>query len=131
MKHEPFDWKTLHPKARDHFFGLNAWLHDQWMAGLTPTRFRPFEGYRSPARQRYLLDVAKTTRADSFQSAHNYGLAVDFVPFVGDKWSWDPSHDWKHLHFGARQRGLMVPLASWDKAHIEHPIWHAIKSQLT
>lgn len=126
---ETFQWDRLHPKARGHFEALAAWLDDQYAAGLTPTAFKPFEGYRSPERQNYLFTVEKTTKARAFQSAHQYGLAVDFVPQVGGKWSWDDNHDWEHLKFGAVQRGLMVPI-KWDRAHVEHPIWWAVKSHL-
>lgn len=126
---EPFDWTRLHPKARPHFAGLADWMVDQHKAGLTPTLFKPFEGYRSPERQEYLFSVEKTTKARAFQSAHNYGLAVDFVPFVDGKWSWDENHDWGHLDYGARQRGLFRPI-KWDRPHVEHPIWYAIKSHL-
>lgn len=127
--HETFNPERLHPKARTHFMNLAAQMEDQYKTRQIPTLFRPFEGYRSPERQNYLFHVMKTTKARAFQSAHNYGLAVDFVPWVNGAWSWDQHHDWKALAFCADQRGLFRPLA-WDLAHIEHPIWYAVKANL-
>lgn len=127
--HETFNPERLHPKARDHFMNLAAQMEDQFKTRQITTLFRPFEGYRSPERQNYLFHVMKTTKARAFQSAHNYGLAVDFVPWVNGAWSWDEHHDWKALEFCASQRGLLRPL-KWDLPHIEHPIWFAVKSNL-
>ena len=127
--HETFNPERLHPKARAAFMGLAAQLEDQFKTGQIKTLFKPFEGYRSPERQNYLFHVMKTTKARPFQSAHNYGLAVDYVPFVDGNWSWDEHHDWAALKFMATQRGLFMPIA-WDKPHAEHPIWFAIKTNL-
>ena len=85
--HETFNPDRLHPKARPTFMGLAAVLKDQYEAKQIKTLFLPFEGYRSPERQNYLFHVMKTTKARAFQSAHNYGLAVDFVPWENGKWS--------------------------------------------
>lgn len=126
---ETFNWDRIHPKARPAFEGLAAVLKDQFETGQIKTLFLPFEGYRAPERQNYLFHVKKTTKARAFQSAHNYGLAVDYVPFVKGDWSWDESHDWDALDFCARQRGLMRPI-KWDRPHIEHPIWYAVKGSL-
>lgn len=109
--------------------GLAAVLEDQYRAKQIKTLFKPFEGHRTPERQNYLFHVTKTTKARAWQSAHNYGLAVDYVPWVNGAWSWDDHHDWAALKFCATQRGLMRPL-KWDLAHIEHPIWYAVKSHL-
>ena len=105
-------------------------LEDQYRTKQIKTLFKPFEGYRSPERQNYLFHVMKTTKARAFQSAHNYGLAVDFVPFVDGKWSWDNHHDWEALRYLASQRGLLTPI-KWDLPHVEHPIWFAVKGNLT
>lgn len=127
--HETFNPERLHPKARDHFMGLAAVLEDQYRTKQIATLFRPFEGYRSPERQNYLFHVTKTTKAKAFQSAHNYGLAVDYVPWVNGTWSWDEHHRWDALDFCATQRGLFRPI-KWDRPHIEHPIWAAVKGSL-
>lgn len=126
---EQFNPERLHPKARQNFMALAAVLEDQHRTGQIKTLFKPFEGYRSPERQNYLFHVEKTTKARAFQSAHNYGLAVDFVAWEDGRWSWAEHHDWAALAFCARQRGLWAPI-SWDRPHVEHPICTAIKSNL-
>lgn len=121
------DTRNLHPIARDAFSELAVDLHDQFEREATKTNFRLFEGYRSPQRQAYLFNqTPKVTHADAWTSAHNYGLAADFVPYVFTdgkwQWSWDESHDWNFLHQRANLFGLNAPL-TWDRGHVEHPKW--------
>lgn len=125
----PFNANELHPKAREVFGLLTHRLIEGFEVGGIDTLFRPFEGYRTPQRQRHLLTVEKTTKADAWQSAHNYGLAVDYVPWVDGKWSWDENHDWNGLDTIATQLGLLRPIR-WDRPHIEHPIWRSVSRQL-
>ena len=131
---EPFSYERLHPKTRDAFRLLETRLRERWEAGLTPTLFKPFEGFRSNDRQEYLFRVEKTTKARAWQSAHNYGLAVDFVPLrdpasAADTWDWSNHHDWQTLKEIATASGLLAPI-DWDKPHICHPIWFAIKGHV-
>ena len=129
---QPYRNSELHPKAREIFATLAFRLEEAYKAGNTPTLFKPFEGFRSPERQDFLF-VAKSTKARGWQSAHNYGLAVDFVPLSDPKnlssWSWDGPHDWDTLKYWANQLGLISTIA-WDKPHVEHPIWASIKRQV-
>ena len=77
------DMTLLHPIAANAFQELAIDLQNQFEAGSTPTPFRAFEGYRSPSRQLALLQaVPPVTKARPWRSAHQYGLAVDFVPYV-------------------------------------------------
>lgn len=105
-------------------------LEDGYRAGLIPELFRPFEGYRSPQRQVEMLE-SKTSKAGPFESAHQYGLAVDFVPVKNGKenaWHW-PEADapcWDFLRANAVNRGLLNDI-SWDRPHIEHPLWRDIR----
>lgn len=99
-------------------------------------RFEPFEGFRNPARQNYLFAVSKTTKARPWQSAHQYGLAVDFAcrrivkdHAPGEGWYWLDDAPWGQLKSLARGEGLDIPIA-WDKGHVEHPIWNKIKAYL-
>lgn len=129
------DLRLLHPK-----FGRAAGLLDQHLAraheaGVTKTRFKVFETFRDARRQEDLLKK-RVTKAGMYQSAHAYGLAADFVPFItpfeaerlaqakGEAvfpgWNWDPSHDWAFLKKSARDYGVDVPI-EWDLAHVEHP----------
>lgn len=128
-KREPFNYMRLHPKARQPFEILSIRLEEAHRGGHCRTLFKPFEGYRSPERQLFLLNVEKTTKAGPWQSAHNYGLAVDYVPVVDGKWTWDGDHDWDFLRDCATNRGLINNIR-WDRPHVEHAIWHAVRSQL-
>ena len=81
-----WDWE-INPRARAAFEGLADELTRLYLIGQAPYWFRAFEGYRSPERQLKLFqtsrkDGKRVTNARPFQSAHQYGLAVDFVPFI-------------------------------------------------
>lgn len=130
MARKPYDLNKLHPKARDHFALLTHRLEQGWKDGHTVSWFRPFEGYRSPEDQIALV-AAKTSKAGPWQSAHNYGLAVDFVPFDPEtnRWSWSDKEDWNYLRRAAVGAGLLNQI-EWDRPHVEHPIWVAVKRHL-
>ena len=123
---EKFEYERLHHKARENFRNLAIHLRQLYEGGNIETLFLPFEGFRSPERQNYLFHVEKTTKAKAWQSAHNYGLAVDYVAFENGKWSWSQHHDWAGLKTAAINRGLLVPI-QWDRPHVEHPVWFQIK----
>jgi peptidoglycan L-alanyl-D-glutamate endopeptidase CwlK len=59
----------------------------------------PFETYRSPERQQALYNQGrsipgkKVTNAKPWQSFHQYGLAVDLVYKVKNRWVWDADYD--------------------------------------
>ena len=125
-------WELLHPKARDSFEGLSESLTRAYESGQTQTLFKVFETFRGPLRQLDLF-AKGTTKARAWQSAHNYGLAVDFVPFVPlstnravGEWSWASHHDYEFLATRASVFGLVVPI-SWDPCHVESPIWGSIR----
>ena len=130
---EPYQNSRLHPKVREVFALLAFRLQEAYDSGRTPTLFKPFEGYRTPERQDYLFTVTKSTKAKGWQSAHNYGLAVDFVALSDPKnmssWSWEGHHDWDTLREIANSVGLICAI-KWDKPHVEHPIWTGIKRQV-
>jgi peptidoglycan L-alanyl-D-glutamate endopeptidase CwlK len=115
------DLESLHPTVRS---AVKAVLADL-AAGNHP--FEVFEAYRSPERQKHLFAKGRTTpgpkvtRADAWQSYHQYGLAADFVLKVGGQWSWDTSGanaaHWKALHEIGKKHGL-EPL-SWEMPHLQ------------
>lgn len=96
--------------------------------------FRVFETYRSPARQDRLHEGGSVTKARRWQSAHQYGLAMDVVPHSPDPgengkalgWSWEEFHPWDLLRDRAEAFGLYRPI-DWDKAHIEDPNFQEIR----
>lgn len=128
------DLRNLHPIAFDAFSELAIDLTEQVERGNTDTVFRVFEGYRSPMRQRFLYEQEpRVTQANAWQSAHNFGLAVDFVPWVFKDgqhvWSWADEHPWDFLKERAKIFGLHVPIA-WDRGHVEHQAWRDHKWML-
>lgn len=122
--------EALHPKFSSVVERLAQTLTRKYEAGLLKTHFKVFETYRSPVRQLYLLSEG-TTKAGPWKSAHQFGLAVDFVPFVDGKWIWPPleSMEWKQLRNEANALGLLTPIA-WDAPHIESPFWPRVKAAL-
>lgn len=132
IQREKFNLAKLHPKARQPFELLALRLEDGFKAGHTKTWFRPFEGYRSPERQLQLLNIDKTTKAGPWQSAHNYGLAVDFVPWdpADQKWHWRENADWAFLDRSVQNRPQLSRPISWDRPHVEHHIWTMIRSHV-
>lgn len=137
MTRLPFSYDALHPKVRQSFQLLEIRLAEAFNAGSTPTLFKPFEGYRPPEAQHALLRQ-KRTKAGPWQSAHNYGLAVDFVAFATREkdgtvtehgWSWRSDHDWDCLRECSTNRGLLNTI-QWDRPHVEHSIWIAVRSHL-
>lgn len=116
------DLGLCHPKAFDNFRQLTLMLESTHRNKMARTLFKPFETYRHPYRQ---IDLAEdprgVTKATAFSSAHQFGLAVDYVAWDGG-WSWDAKHDWDYLEHCAVLCGLRVPM-KWDRAHVEHPAW--------
>lgn len=128
------DIGLLHPRCLDKFSNLARVLSDGYARGVTKTRFLPFETYRTPQRQHWLsTHQGKVTKAGQFQSAHQFGLACDFVPYVNigsqGVWSWDLEHDWAYLRAQAEEAGLDNDI-SWDRPHVEDPIWKKIRWDL-
>lgn len=119
--------RFLQPAAIAPFVRLQTLLAHAFDEKKIRVLFMPFESYRTPHRQDVLLRKG-TTKSRPWQSAHQYGLAVDFVPYhftgrVG--WSWDDNEPWADMHAYAKAAGLSAPIA-WDKAHIVHPLWTKI-----
>lgn len=134
------DVGLLHPKLSASAISLRQDLIRAYESGRTEFRFEIFETFRSPERQRYLVG-RKTSKAGPWQSAHQFGLAVDFVPFLtqaegealGVKagWYWPPITDicWKFLQQRAQQFGLDRPY-SWDGPHVEPPLFRQLMNTI-
>lgn len=115
--------RYLHPRALQSFRKLTEHLERSYENGTTATLFRPFEGLRSPIKQEELFrQRPPVTHVGAWHSAHQYGLAVDFVPHNRGVWSWSEDHEWFFLRDSAAQFGLENPY-DWDRAHVEHPLW--------
>lgn len=115
--------QQLHPICRPMFERLTADLEEAWRNEKTLTFFKPYEGLRSPIKQLELLNVRPAlTHVVPWHSAHQYGMAVDFVAWKGDAWSFSEDHDYEFLRLAAENAGLTRPMV-WDKSHIEWGGW--------
>lgn len=113
------DLASLHPAVQDAFEVLTRQLR-------ADTPFLPFETYRSPEDQEYYL-AKGTSKSPPWRSAHQYGMAVDFVPFIDGRWTWDVPQDvWLKLSLAAATCGLIRPI-KWDLCHVEHPLWGTVR----
>lgn len=128
MRHDALD--LLHPRCILAFERCRDDLAAAFTLGKTPVLFRPFETFRSPARQ---LEVfrAGNSRARPWLSPHNYGLACDFAPVDAEgRWTWDirPEH-WGIVRECAIRFGMDAPI-SWDRGHVQHPLWNDLRQTL-
>jgi peptidoglycan L-alanyl-D-glutamate endopeptidase CwlK len=117
MRYESLE--LLAPVARSAFADLARLLaHD--------TPFRAFETYRGPSEQEGAFENGRS-KAHAFESPHQFGLAVDFVPRINGNWTWNVPHElWDVLASKAAECGLLVPIA-WDRAHVEHPAFKRVR----
>lgn len=131
MSRQPFSFDDLNPNAEAVFRRLAHQLVDAYGTGRTKHLLKPFEGFRSLERQKEMIRTG-VSKAAPWQSAHQYGLAVDYVCLKDagnpNSWFWpDANHpDWAVLGELATNLGLLRDIA-WDKPHVEHPIFRVIK----
>lgn len=122
----------LHPLMREcvNVFEMKL-LEENLLGTATAPGFRLFEGYRSPERQDELFrSPGSVTRARAWQSAHQYGLAVDYVFWTGERWSWDESHPWEEMRgiaFLSHPRKFLRAPLRWDLPHLEHTAWDQLR----
>lgn len=110
---------NLHPLAVVPFSALAASLR----ADNAVSCLRPFEGTRSPEAQNEAFNRGNS-QVGAWRSVHQYGFAVDFVPWDGSKFHWWNASDprWDALDGHAAKFGLKRPI-SWDSPHIVMPNW--------
>lgn len=119
------DMDYLNPIGILQFVALNEELKQLAAAKRLPI-IQPFETYRTPERQRQMI-ADRTSKAGMWESAHQYGLAVDFVPRINGVWTWDVTLDvWDELNRLAKKHGLQNDIA-WDRAHVEHPMFYKLR----
>ncbi len=115
------DLDNLHPVVRQKV----KTLIDKLAHENIPLRL--FEGYRNPERQHQLFSQGRTspgprvTKADAWQSYHQYGVACDFVLYIDGKWSWNTGPKFKKYWARYHELGAEVGLKpiSWEKPHLE------------
>lgn len=94
-------------------------------------RAEPTSGYRSMAAQRALYAQGRTapgrivTKAKPGSSAHNFGMAMDYVPVVGHRTYHVKPLWW--VKFGLAARAARLAWGGlWkfrDRCHVELPDW--------
>lgn len=126
----------LHPAIRSSADALYKRLIRAHEASRLKVRFEIYETLRVPSRQEQLR-LKGVSKAGAFESAHQFGLAIDFVPFISQAeaaalgvvpgWYWPEITDeaWQVLKEQAKLCGLSVPI-SWDAAHVEYPGWRQL-----
>lgn len=146
------DVKTLNPKFARKVETLHQTLTRSYQAGETEVRFQIFETFRHPFRQIQLI-AEKTTKAGPWQSAHQYGLAADFVPYLDPVkrteaevrlwmafrkkttinpgeggWYWPEATDpcWKVLRNKCAIIGVQNTI-TWDRPHVQDPRFDEMK----
>lgn len=125
------DLELLHPVVLSRVRALLDAATEAHARGEIPAPLGIFETYRHPLRQRW-LGTQGTTNAGIWQSAHQFGLAADFVPRPYGRWTWDGPDagrcfDW--LDANVRKHGLCRPL-KWDRPHVEWPEWATFRNGL-
>lgn len=90
-----------------------------------------FETARSPGRQERLYAIGRDpkdpsygrtlTRADAYQSPHQWGMAADLVFKVGGKWTWEEPvrGQWERMAHLAYHAGLVT--LSFERPHVQLP----------
>lgn len=135
FKREVFNIGAMHKDAQSDFKKLiSATLAEPFSLGGKQCFFRPYEGFRHPMRQLYLVTETKSTKARPWESAHQYGLAIDFAVWVdqGDDkftWNWDDKAPWGELKTLARRFFLDVPI-EWDRGHVQHPLFDSFRAAI-
>lgn len=121
----PFKLTDMHPHVRENYAGLIQALEQR--NAISQYKFYAFEGYRSPERQAWVKEQGHSW-VGPWKSAHQWGLAADFVPKLNGKWTWDaPDLEWGSLRMLAIRNGLRVPYDK-DKAHVEcTDMWTRLK----
>lgn len=85
-------------------------------------QLKVLETDRTPERQEALYAQGRSvagkvvTHARAYESAHNWGLAVDVAPLP------DTPANWKTLRQEASELGFGL-IGEWDPGHLQHPQW--------
>lgn len=90
-------------------------------AGFLKARYEIFETFRSPIRQDNVF-ARGASKARAWQSAHQYGLAVDLAILEpSGRWTWDiTTPDIVRLGIIRKELGnRLAPIIHWDPLHFE------------
>lgn len=117
--------KTVHPLLAGKIYSLQQLCS----IGNSAMLIRVTEGYRSWERQQELYDQGRAfpgkivTNAKPGYSWHQFGLAVDIVPMVGNIPDWNPDNTvWRDMLAIADKLGLVhVNIADRKGTHRDWP----------
>lgn len=88
-----------------------------------------YDVYRSPADQEKRYKAGETG-ARAGQSAHQFGLAFDFVVSEGEESQrqLQVQQVWKYLGYGVLEKPITTVSgkAIYDRAHVEYPGWQLL-----
>ena len=108
------DWTLVIPELRADWELVQAKL---------PYRYVPYMGYRSAGEQDALFKAWQAGKggraAPAWESAHNFGLAIDVEPIVDGHGSWEPEHYKPLVDVLADHPTLRSGASFSDSPHIE------------
>jgi peptidoglycan L-alanyl-D-glutamate endopeptidase CwlK len=89
-----------------------------------------YESWRSPVRQGALWAIGRSpgvpghhvTRAQPWESFHQYGLAVDLVFRVDGSWSWNEPEPGMWGDFTRLAKSCDLRTLSFERPHVEFPV---------
>lgn len=121
----------LHPYIRNRAMDFERALMDYYARMQMKMELNIFETWRHPARQDYLFRQGYT-KARAWQSAHQYGLAIDLAGKTkAGAWTWALNEaDIRTAQSIAKRFDLVAPIA-WDPTHFEWKLWKNYASLLT
>jgi peptidoglycan L-alanyl-D-glutamate endopeptidase CwlK len=108
---------------------VDAWLADMKAMNLVPLITCTL---RTGAEQDALYAKGRTapgavvTHARANQSAHQYGLAIDFVIMDNGKPDWSGTSEAWNDAIELAQNAGMVSLRPMESAHLQHPNWKVL-----
>jgi peptidoglycan L-alanyl-D-glutamate endopeptidase CwlK len=118
------------PQFRDRFVNWLAAVEAAGVDALVTCTLRSNEEQDALYAQGRTKPGKVVTNARAGQSAHNYGLALDFVPLVNGKPEWSASHPhWKvagelAVHHGLEWAGTWTRFREFP--HVQVPNWKAL-----
>ena len=122
--------EDLAPQFRDRFLAWLGACKERGMDLLVTCTYRSKAEQDAEYAKGRTVPGRKVTNAQAGQSAHNFGLALDFVPMENGRPQWNAEHPaW-------RQAGNLCPTyglewgGSWSKfrdmPHVQVPSWKGL-----
>jgi hypothetical protein len=120
VTHQERSYKTIATLVPDFAKRVKDWYEaciDSGIQLLIYCGYRSFEEQEKLYRQGRSEAGRVVTNARGGQSFHNYGRAIDFVPFNNGKTEWDDTKTYKKAQEIAKRHNLRA--ISWETPHLE------------